>query len=69
MLVAALRAEADEYIRQAFCERDEHGRQVVVGNGLSQERTLQTSMGTMPIRQPRVDDWSDCYQFTSAILP
>ena len=69
MLVVALRAEADEYIKQAVGERDQNGRQLVVGNGLSQERTLQTSVGTMHIRQPRVDDGREGYHFTSAILP
>ena len=54
MLVVALRAEADEYIKQAVGERDQNGRQLVVGNGLSQERSLQTSVGTMHIRASRV---------------
>jgi len=69
MLVVALREEADAYITQAQSARDSGGRQLVVGNGLSQERTIQTSIGTMHVRQPRVHDGRDGYHYTSAILP
>jgi len=69
MLEIALRAEADAYIRQAQSERDDRQRQMVVGNGLGQERTVQTSVGTMNVRQPRVHDRREGHHFTSAILP
>ncbi len=69
MLAVALRAEADAYIKEAVSARDEQGHQMVVGNGLTQQRTVQTSVGTVLVRQPRVYDRRDGHQFTSAILP
>jgi len=69
MLVIALRAEADAYIRQAQHARDADGRQLVVGNGLSQEHTVQTTIGTMHVRQPRVHDSREGHHYTSAIFP
>jgi transposase-like protein len=69
MLVVALRVEADAYITQARSARDGEGRQQVVGNGLSQERTIHTSIGTMHVRQPRVHDRRNGYHYTSALLP
>lgn len=69
MLAVALRAEADAYLEQAQMARDARNRRLVVGNGLSQERTVQTSLGTLKVRQPRIDDARAGHQFTSAILP
>lgn len=69
MLVEGLRIEADAYIAQAQTQRGEDGRRLVVGNGLSQERTVQTTIGTVTVRQPRVHDRRDGERFTSAILP
>lgn len=69
MLAVALRIEADDYMEQAKSERDAQNRRMVVGNGLTQERTIQTSIGTLSVRQPRVNDRREGYHFTSAILP
>lgn len=69
MLVEGLRAEADAYIAEAQAHRDTEGRRLVVGNGLSQERTVQTTIGTVKVRQPRVDDQREGHHFSSAILP
>jgi len=69
MLSVALRIEADDYLRRAESERDSSNRRMVVGNGLSQERTVQTSVGTLKVRQPRVDDRRQGHTYTSAILP
>ncbi len=69
MIAAALRAEADEYVDSHRHLKNAEGRQLVVGNGLSQARTVHTSVGTMKIQQPRVYDSRDGHHFTSAILP
>lgn len=68
MLVEGLHIEADAYIAQAQTQRGADGRRMVVGNGLSQERTVQTTIGTVTVRQPRVHDRRDGERFTSAIL-
>lgn len=69
MLAVALRAEADDYIERHSHLRDESGRRVVYGNGLAQERTVQTSIGAVKVRQPRVVDKRQDEQFTSLLLP
>jgi len=50
MLAEGLRIEADAYIQQAEAQRGVDGRRLVVGNGLSQERTVQTTIGTVTVR-------------------
>lgn len=50
-------------------ERDEDNRRLVVRNGLAQERTIQTTVGTLQVRQPRVNDRRDGHQYESVILP
>ncbi len=54
--------------------RDEHGRRLVVRNGLLPERDIVTGIGLIPIRQPRIDDRrlrksKGTEPFTSTILP
>ncbi|WP_249012230.1 hypothetical protein [Conexibacter sp. DBS9H8] len=34
---------------------DEHGRRLVVRNGLAQERKVTVGSGTVPVRAPRVN--------------
>ena len=51
---------------------DEAGRRLVVRNGYLPERTIQTPMGDLPVRQPRVRDDRPADQrepFTSKLLP
>ena len=56
ILAAALEAEVEEYLaRFAEC-RDEKGRRQVVRNGFQPERTIQTGIGDVPVKQPRVMD-------------
>ena len=69
MLATALQQEAEAYIEAASHERDEHGRRMVVGNGLAQERSVQSTIGTITVRQPRIDDKREGKKFSSAILP
>ena len=74
MLMAALKAEATEYVERHRHERDEAGRALVVRNGRSQGRKLTLGTGTMELRAPRVndrrrDDEGRRQRFTSRILP
>jgi transposase-like protein len=51
---------------------DENGHRVVVRNGHLPERTIQTPMGEIPVKQPRVRDRRDIGEregFQSSILP
>ena len=36
--------------------RDEHGHRLVVANGFLPERQVVTAIGSVPIRQPRIED-------------
>jgi transposase-like protein len=69
MLVAALKAEVDEYIAQHADDRDQAGRAQVVRNGLGEPRKVTTAAGELEIQAPRVDDRREGRRFTSAILP
>ena len=69
MLLAALRAEVDEYVAQHANERDVVGRAVVMRNGVAQPRKVTTAAGELEVQAPRVHDRRDGQRFTSAILP
>jgi transposase-like protein len=69
MLLAALRAEVDEYVGQHGDHRDEAGHALVVRNGVAEPRTVTTAAGELEIQAPRVHDRRDGRRFTSAILP
>jgi len=73
MLVDAIEAEVAAYVAERSHVTDEAGRRLVVRNGQLPERTLQTPIGDVPIRQPRVRDNRPAdagrEKFTSAILP
>ena len=69
MLLAALKAEVDEYVSQHTGMRDEAGRALVVRNGVAEPRTVTTTAGELEVRAPRVNDRREGRRFTSAILP
>lgn len=69
MLIAALHAEVDAYVSKYSQERDENNHRLVVRNGLAQQRTIQTTVGTLHVRQPRINDRRDGHQFESIIVP
>jgi len=69
MLLAALRAEVDEYVAQHADHRDEAGHALVVRNGMAESRTVTTAAGELEIQAPRVHDRREGRRFTSAILP
>jgi transposase-like protein len=74
MLMAALKAEAEDYVERHRGERDESGRALVVHNGRAQARKLTLGAGTVELRAPRIDDRrrdgrGRRQRFTSRILP
>ena len=74
MLATAIEAEVDTYIEQHADQRDTNGHRLVVRNGHKDERAIQTGIGPVTIRQPRVDDQrtnenGERIRFTSKILP
>ena len=69
MLLAALKAEVDDYVAEHADHRDEAGHALVVRNGVAEPRTVTTAAGELEIQAPRVHDRREGRRFTSAILP
>jgi transposase-like protein len=69
MLLAALKAEVDEYVAQHADHRDDVGHALVVRNGVAEPRKVTTAAGELEIQVPRVHDRREGRRFTSAILP
>ncbi len=74
MLAQAIANEVAEYLGRHADQRDEHGRRRVVRNGYLPARALQTGVGLVEVRQPRVRDQrrdaqGEPLRFTSKILP
>ncbi len=72
MLAAAIEAEIQVYVTERTDVVDGDGRHQVVRNGYLPPRTLQTPVGDVPVRQPRVRDrrpGETRETFRSAILP
>ena len=69
LIAQILTSEADNYVREAQMHLYKNNRRLVRRNGVSRQRTVQTSMGTVCVRQPRVDDRREGQKFTSAMLP
>lgn len=65
MLHQAIENEVDEFVQQFRNLRDENGRMTVKRNGYLPEREIQTGIGPIKVKKPRVKG----EQFTSAILP
>lgn len=72
LLAAALSVEIEEFLEHYGELRDEKGRQRVVRNGYLPEREIQTGIGSVSVKAPRVRDRAsgdDAIRFTSKILP
>jgi transposase-like protein len=69
MLQQALVNEVEEYLAAHAGARTESGTRAVVRNGYLPERALQTGLGHLTIRQPRVRERRPGRKFTSNILP
>jgi putative transposase len=75
MLATALEAEVEAFLGQLGEERLPDGRQRVVRHGYGPERRIQTGIGALEVRRPKVRDRatdaesSEKVRFTSHILP
>jgi transposase-like protein len=74
LLAQAIEAEVGSYIERHAAARDEQGYRMVVRNGHLPEREIQTGVGPVRVRQPRVNDKridedGRRIRFSSEILP
>jgi len=74
MLAQAIETEVADYIGRYARERDAAGHRLVVRNGHKDEREVQTGIGPITVRQPRVNDRrvdenGQRMRFASSILP
>ncbi len=74
MLSEAIEAEVADYIAAHADKRDDAGHRLVVRNGYAPQRDVQTGLGAITVKQPRVNDKridedGHPFRFTSKILP
>lgn len=72
LLAEAIEAEVAAWIEAHAHLKDPSGKRLVVRNGYLPEREIQTGLGDVKVRQPRVHDRrpdGQAIRFTSAILP
>jgi transposase-like protein len=74
LLAQAIESEVEAYVQAHMDLRDEQGQRLVVRNGHKDERQIQTGIGPVSVRQPRVndrrvDEAGQRIHFTSSILP
>jgi len=74
MLASAIENEVADYLEGHADQRDENGRRLVVRNGYLPARAIQTGIGQVAVRQPRVhdkrvDEQGQHQRFTRQILP
>jgi len=69
MLMTALEAEVADYVEQHKDRHDGQGRRLVVRNGHRRPREIQTGLGGIAVKQPRVDDRREGQRFSSQVLP
>ena len=70
MLAQTVESEVEAFVVAHEHIRDEEGRRLVIRNGYLPERTIQTGIGDIAVKAPRVRDRSGSgLRFTSTILP
>lgn len=70
LLAEAIETEVEDFVARYKNLRDLNGRRVVVRNGYLPPREIQTGIGQVPVKAPRVRDKSGSgIRFTSNILP
>ncbi len=70
MLAQTVEAEAEAFVAAHEYIRDEQGRRLVIRIGYVPECTIQTGIGDIAVKAPRVRDRNGSgIRFTSAILP
>ena len=56
MLTMAIETEVEEYLSQHCEQLDQDGHRQVVRNGYLPQRKIQTGIGQVAVRQPRIND-------------
>ncbi|MDA8364292.1 MAG: IS256 family transposase [Gammaproteobacteria bacterium] len=69
LLSQAIETEVAEFLDQYREFTDDAGRRRMVRNGHLPGRTIQTGIGEVPVKAPRVRDREGLIRFTSSILP
>lgn len=72
LLAQAIAAEVADFLAQHRELRDERGRARLVRNGYLPEREIQTGIGPVSVKAPRVHDryqGEETLRFDSSILP
>ena len=69
LLAQAIEAEVAEFLGKYRGEQDKTGHARMVRNGHLPARTIQTGIGDVPVKAPRVRDRAGEIRFSSAILP
>jgi len=74
LLAEALEAEIESFLSQYVDFKDDQGRMRVTRNGYLPEREIQTGIGPIPAKAPRIrdhqpEDESERIRFSSSILP
>jgi len=69
LLQQAVEGEVAEFIARHRELKDERERQRVVRNGYKPERSIQTGIGEVAVKAPRVRDREGAIKFRSSILP
>lgn len=69
MLQAAVEAEVADYVERHKRLLDDENHRLVVRNGHQPLRTIQSGLGDLEVRKPRVHDRRENCSFTSRILP
>jgi putative transposase len=69
LLAQAVEAEVAEFLVRYQGEQDAVGRARMVRNGHLPERTIQTGLGQVVVKAPRVHDRSGEVRFNSSIVP
>jgi putative transposase len=74
MLLQAIEAEVETFLSAHGSLVDEQGRRRLVRNGHAPERQIQTGIGPLEVRRPKVRDrggavGGEPIRFTSAVLP
>jgi transposase-like protein len=74
MLMQAIEAEVETFLAAHGSLVDEQGRRRLVRNGHAPERQIQTGIGPLEVRRPKVRDrggaaGGELIRFTSAVLP
>ena len=69
LLAQAIEAEVADFLAGHADKRDAAGRTRLVRNGHLPERTVQTGIGAVTVKAPRVRDRAGQLRFASSILP